>query len=65
MAIYGRETCVVKQDSMASLRSGIADAIAYSTKGRSADLVYSVASTGTDADPDIEVAIRCKTCPPL
>lgn len=43
---------------MKSLRSAFADGIAYKTSRRSIDLVFSMASHGTDIDPDIEVVTK-------
>ena len=58
MGVYGCETCPVNESSIANLRSNIADMLAFSSNNRSMELTYSLASAGTDADPDVEIADR-------
>ena len=49
---------MINEKIMASLRSSIADMIAYTPKRRSVDLTFRVASAGADADPDVQVGVR-------
>jgi hypothetical protein len=57
-ALYGCETAPINEAAMRTLRSEVADAVAYTTKRRSLDLTYTTSSHGTDSDPDIEVYVR-------
>ena len=52
------ETCLVNENNMANLRSNMVDMLTYTTKGRIIGLTRSMVSYGTDADPDVDVAIR-------
>ena len=58
MGVFGCETCLVSENSIVGLRSNIADMLAFSSNNRSVELTYSLASAGTDADPDVEIAVR-------
>ena len=57
-ALYGCELAPVNETALRGLRREVADAISYTTARRSADLTFSVASYGTDLDPDVHIYIR-------
>ena len=43
---------------MRTFRSGVVNAATYTTKRRSTDLTFAVASNGSDIDPEVEVYVR-------
>ena len=53
--LYGCEMAPVHEGALETLRGAIADLITFTTETRSADLTFTIASEGTDLDPDIEI----------
>ena len=56
--LYGCETAPINEAAILKLSSTIANALTYTTKRRSVDLTFAIASGKTDLDPDVEVYAR-------
>ena len=48
----------INESALRILRSSFASCITYTSKRRSTDLVYAMASEGTDLDPEVEIVAR-------
>lgn len=57
-ALYGCEVTPVNETALRVLRSSFVRCMTYTTVRRSADLVFAMASEGSDLDPDINVFVR-------
>ena len=57
-ALFGCEISQVNEGALETSRTTIADLLTASTKRRSLDLTFSLASYGDDLDPDVEIAYR-------
>ena len=57
-ALYGCEVTPVNETALRVLRSSFVRCMTYTTARRSADLVFAVASEGTDLDPDVSIFVR-------
>ena len=55
---YGCETAPINESAMRTFRSEVVNAATYTTKRRSTDLTFAVASNGNDIDPEVEVYVR-------
>ena len=56
--LYGCELSPINESALRILRSSFASCITYTSKRRSTDLVYAMASEGTDLDPEVEIVAR-------
>ena len=57
-ALYGCEVTPANETARRVLRSSFARCMTYTTVRRSADLVFAMASEGSDLDPDINTFVR-------
>ena len=58
MGLYGCETGPISDAALQQFRAAVIDCIVYTTTKRSTDLVFSIASYGTDVGPEVEVLHR-------
>ena len=56
--LYGCEVTPVNETALRVLRSSFLRCMTYTTVRRSADLVFAMASEGSDLDPDINIFVR-------
>ena len=54
-ALYGCETAPVNEGVLKKLQTAIVDTLTLTTTRRSADLTLTVASHGTEVDPDVNI----------
>lgn len=55
---YGCETAPVNESAMRTFRVEVVNAVTYTTRRRSTDINFAVASNGSDIDPGVEVYVR-------
>ena len=56
--LCGCETAPANESAMRTFRSEVVNAATYTTKRRSTDITFAVASNGSDIGPEVEVYVR-------
>ena len=56
--MYGCETAPIHENALRRYRGAIANALTYTTKQRSVDLTFAVASKGEDLDPEVYITTK-------